>query len=145
MGNTMDPTFLRVLRRDWVANDLAYLGAGLAAYPILVTVVPFLRAGERRVDWGLFLPLAAALLIGACLRVVWIRGLIRRGERIDAVLSSVLSSLGRTKVSYDYEFRGQKYVCNRSIRTRMTLKQGDPLAIVVDPDRPTRSVPVQLF
>lgn len=150
-------SFRRALRNDNPCCILAifpfvFLGLGLFIFFSGWTPT---RRGPR--DMGATFNLLA-LLVGALLslgfaggvaaRFSLLRRILAAGLDVEATIVDLRFDRGRGRVQYRYAWDGRTYVDGHAImesKDARSLQPGGLLRVAVDPRRPSRAVPIDLF
>ena len=130
--DTAVPSRWRVIQRDGAASVFAvFFGLGLVA------AACYFADPKLGVDW-----LVTGLVIGSWLPLrLWrIRRLFRHGREVVGRVASQHRGGRATTVTYEYELDGHRYSgkCGISLATSIAYNASVP--VMVDPDRPSRSL-----
>ena len=81
-------------------------------------------------------------------RILHIQKVFRVGRRVDGVVEDVSLEGGRGSVAWTYEVDGHALQGSQTLRLTdqvRALQEGESVAVVVDPERPSRSFLVPLY
>lgn len=149
----------KILRHDNPTFLMASIGTVLFLFSVFAWVTGAAegepgrsrRSGGAEADLG-FISITAALMVVTCalawLRAWRIRGLIGVGDLVLATTGKVSTAKGYSRVRFEYEHGGERRSMRRTIRRSeraRALAPGDSFAILVDPVRPKRVVPIGLY
>lgn len=155
---TRVPSPWRIIRRDSVAGLLAIffvLGCVLctvyvaeARRPAAPPVTTRLSTSVRLIQLAPASPASTlpwlvtgiGFVVLLPLRLWSMRRLFRRGDEVVGHVETQHRGYRSTTIAYRYDYQGKRYTGSYPMSLRTSVAHGASVAVVVDPDRPARSI-----
>ena len=155
MGKTA--SLRRVFKHDYPCFTLTLVGSLLVVFTVIISVtgdVPSKRK-SRKADpafarGALVVTAGAAAVLGTLAVGRWsrIRRIVAAGQETDATVLKITFFKDRARVEFEYDWEGTRHVGRHAVmKTDETraLVAGVRLRLAVDPLKPSRAIPVDLF
>ncbi|NLF32831.1 MAG: DUF3592 domain-containing protein [Planctomycetes bacterium] len=150
----------RIILNDYPSFLLTIGGPvflGVGAFVMIFGFIPPTRYGRggQQVDplfgfWAFATAavVASLMLVLLAARLARMKAILTSGPRATATVLRIEFFRDRGRVEYEYVHEGRTIASGSAImknRTTSALSPGDDIEVAIDPARPNRALPVQLF